>query len=430
MKDKKLDEAIIDRAVRRVLKQKFEMGLFDNPYVKVEEVKSKVNTEVHHKLALKAAEETMVLLKNENQILPLNTQKPLTIAVIGPNADRKLLGGYSGEPSYFVTVLEGIKAKFGDKNTILYAKGCGITKDSVLKDGKYIKTGWGVDPVEMSDRAENLKQIAYAKEIAQKADIVILCVGDNEQTSREAWVEEHLGDRASLDLVGEQNELIDAIKSTGKPIVSLLFNGKPLSVNNLYAKSDALIECWYLGSECGNAVANVLSGAVNPSGKLPISFPRSVGHIPCFYNYKPTARRGYLFDDVSPLFSFGYGLSYTKFEYSKQTLSVDKIKKDGEVFVYVTIENKGKYSGQEIVQLYIRDDFSSVTRPIKDLKAFQKIQLAPGESKKVSFKITAKELSFWTIDKKYAVEAGSFTLMVGSSSKDQDLEQLKLFVVE
>jgi len=428
VKDKKLDETLIDRAVRRVLKQKFEMGLFEHPYVKVEGVKAKVNIPSHHALALQAAEETMVLLKNDDNILPLNQDKPLKIAVIGPNANRELLGGYSGEPSYFITVLDGLKAKFGTKHSISFAQGCFITKDSVLQNGKYIKTGWGVDPVEMADKSENQKLIAQAKQIAQQADIVILCVGDNEQTSREAWVESHLGDRASLELVGDQNELIDQISATGKPIISLLFNGKPLAIQNLRAKSKALLECWYLGSETGHAVANIISGEINPSGKLPISFPRSVGHIPCFYNYKPTARRGYLFDEVAPLFSFGYGLSYSIFEYSTPVLEKEIIAANEETTVSVNVSNKGKYAGKEIVQLYIRDEFSSVTRPLKELKGFEKINLSPGESKKVSFRISAKELAFWTLDKKYAVEPGTFLLKIGSSSRDEDLQTIKLTV--
>lgn len=429
VKEGLLDEKYIDQAVRRVLKQKFELGLFENPYVAVEEVKNKVDIEEHHALALKAAEETIVLLKNDKNMLPLKDLKGKTIAVIGPNADRILLGGYSGEPSYFITALDGIKKKFGQENKVVFAKGCEITKDSVMQYGKMVKTGWQVDPVEMSDRENNLKLIKEAQKVAQQADIIILCLGGNEQTSREAWAENHMGDRTNLQLVGEQMELVKALKKTGKPLVSLLFNGKPLAVSELAKQSDALLECWYLGSECGNAVANVLSGEINPSGRLPISIPRSVGHIPCYYNYKPTARRGYLFDDVSPLYPFGYGLSYTQFEYSEIELSSNNMKAVGSIIAKVRVTNIGEADGQETVQLYIRDEVSSVTRPVKELKAFQKIALKAGESQTVEFTIDQDELSFWNIEKKYVVEPGKFQLFIGSSSDQKDLKVIEFEVL-
>lgn len=424
----KLELSYIDRAVRRVLKQKFDLGLFDQPYVKVEEVANKVDTEAHHQLALKAAEETMVLLKNEANILPLATQGK-TIAVIGPNADRVALGGYSGTPSYFVTVLDGIKNRFGKESRVLYAKGCGITKDEVVQeDGTLVKTGWEVDPVEKSDSKENAKLIKDAVRVAKQADVVILCLGGNEQTSREAWSYTHMGDRTDLQLVGDQMALVNAIKKTGKPIVSLLFNGKPLAVTELAKQSNALVECWYLGAECGNAVANLLSGAINPSGKLPISIPRSVGHLPSYYNYKPSARRGYLFDEVSPLYSFGYGLSYTNFDYEAPTLSKTEMGKEETVTVSVVVRNIGKVAGKETVQVYIRDEVSSVTRPVKELKAFTKINLEPGASEKVSFEIGKDALAFWTIKKEYAIEPGTFQILVGSSSRTEDLKAIQLTV--
>lgn len=426
VKKGQLEEKYIDRAVKRVLRQKFEMGLFDNPYVLEEEVAKKVDIEAHHQLSLRAAEETMVLLKNENSMLPLTNLEGKKIAVIGPNANRVLLGGYSGDPSYFVTVLDGIKEKFGDKNEVLFSQGCLITKDSVMHKGGMVKTAWHVDPVEKVDRDLNFEYIKEAKELASKADIIILALGGNEQTSREAWVESHMGDRTDLQLVGEQMELVDAMKSIDKPIVSLLFNGKPLAITDLTDKSDALIECWYLGSECGNAVANVLTGDVNPSGRLPISIPRSVGHIPCFYNYKPTARRGYLFDDVSPLFPFGFGLSYSTFEYSDIDLSSAEMTKEDSIVVTVKVRNTSEVDGSEVVQLYIRDEVSSVTRPVKELKAFKKVKIKAGQDQKVEFIISSKDLAFWTIDKVYGVEPGEFKLMVGSSSLDVDLQVVNI----
>lgn len=426
VKKGQLEEKYIDRAVKRVLRQKFEMGLFDNPYVLEEEVAKKVDIEAHHQLSLRAAEETMVLLKNENSMLPLTNLEGKKIAVIGPNANRVLLGGYSGDPSYFVTVLDGIKEKFGDKNEVLFSQGCLITKDSVMHKGVMVKTAWHVDPVEKVDRDLNFEYIKEAKELASKADIIILALGGNEQTSREAWVESHMGDRTDLQLVGEQMQLVDAMKSIDKPIVSLLFNGKPLAITDLIEKSNALIECWYLGSECGNAVANVLSGDVNPSGRLPISIPRSVGHIPCFYNYKPTARRGYLFDDVSPLFPFGFGLSYSTFEYSDIDLSSAEMTKEDSIVVTVKVRNTSEVDGSEVVQLYIRDEVSSVTRPVKELKAFNKVAIKSSEDQKVEFIISSKDLAFWTIDKVYGVEPGEFKLMVGSSSLDADLQVVNI----
>lgn len=423
-----LDIKFIDRALKRVLHQKFEMGLFENPYVEVEKVANKVDTDENHALALKAAEETIVLLENKGNTLPLPSNTTKTIAVIGPNANRTLLGGYSGSPSYNVTVLEGLKKKYKDSK-ILFAQGCIVTKDSILQeDGSYLKTAWHLDPVEKGDRDYNLKLIKEAVRVAKRADIVILCVGGNEQTSREAWVESHMGDRTDLQLVGEQMELVRALKSTGKPLVSLLFNGKPLAVTELAEQSDALLECWYLGAECGNAVANILSGDKSPSGKLPISVPRSVGHIPSYYNYKPTARRGYLFDDVTALYPFGYGLSYSSFSYSDVTLSRSEMGKSDTVSVSVTVTNSGNVKAKETVQLYIRDLVSTVTRPVKELKAFTKVELGAGESKTVSFDISEEELGFWNVSKKFVVEEGEFSIMVGSSSKDSDLKTTKLSV--
>ena len=301
---------------------------------------------------------------------------------------------------------------------MIFSQGCNITKDSVFQNDVWVKCGWGVDPVEKADRSDNLKLIKEAVKVAQQADVVILCLGGNELTSREAWVESHMGDRADLQLVGEQLELIQAIKNVGKPVVSLLFNGKPLAISALADNSDAVIECWYLGSECGNAVANVLSGKVNPSGKLPISFPRSVGHIPCFYNYKPTARRGYLFDEVKPLYPFGFGLSYASFEYSNITLSTNEINKGEGLSSTITVSNTSEVDGKETVQLYIRDEVSSVTRPIKELKGFQKITLKAGESKEVEFNISPKDLAFWNMNKKFEIESGEFTVMLGGSSQE------------
>jgi beta-glucosidase len=263
-----------------------------------------------------------------------------------------------------------------------------------------------------------------------EADVVVLALGGNEQTSREAWSLKHMGDRTSLDLVGRQEELVRAILSTGKPVIALLFNGRPLSINYLVQNVPVIFECWYLGQECGHAVAEVLFGDHNPGGKLPITIPRSVGHLPAFYNYKPSARRGYLFDDVSPLFPFGFGLSYTKFAFKNVRLSKSRISRTGATQMLVDVTNTGKRAGTEVVQMYIRDLVSSVTRPIKELKGFKKVSLAPKETQTVALDITPESLAFWDVNLKYVVEPGEFEILVGNSSRDQDLQKAILTVVK
>ena len=237
-----------------------------------------------------------------------------------------------------------------------------------------------------------------------------------------------MGDRASLDMVGQQDELVNALAKTGKPIIAVLFNGKPLSINNLSEKAAAIFECWYLGQETGKAIAEVIFGDYNPGGKLPITIPRSVGHVPCYYNYKPAARRGYLFDEVNPLYAFGFGLSYTKFEFGKPKLENKKIKENESTTVSVKVTNTGKKSGDEVVQMYIRDKISSVTRPVKELKGFKRITLEPGKSKTVKFDIAPEHLAFYDINMEYKVEPGDFEIMIGNSSRDDDLQKIILTV--
>ena len=237
-----------------------------------------------------------------------------------------------------------------------------------------------------------------------------------------------MGDRTNLQMVGLQDELVDAIAATGKPVIALLFNGRPLAVRNLNEKVQTIFECWYLGQETGKAVAKALFGDINPGGKLPITVPYSVGHIPAYYNYKPSARRGYLFDNVSPLYAFGFGLSYTQFEFAKLRLERDSIKTDGSTHILVDVTNKGKVAGDEVVQMYIRDCLSSVTRPVKELKGFQRITLEPGQTKTVSLEITPEHLAFYDINMNYVVEPGKFDIMTGSSSLDEDLQVIELSV--
>jgi beta-glucosidase len=239
-----------------------------------------------------------------------------------------------------------------------------------------------------------------------------------------------MGDRPNLDLVGRQEELARAMVATGKPVVAFLFNGRPISINYLNEGVPVIFECWYLGQETGHAVADVLFGNHNPGGKLPITIPRSAGHLPVFYNYKPSARRGYLFDDVSPLFSFGYGLNYTTFAFKNVRLERKKIKHNQSTRALVEVTNTGSRVGTEVVQMYVRDLVSSVTRPVKELKGFQKISLAPGETRIVAIDITPESLAFYDIDMKYVVEPGDFEIMLGNSSRDEDLQKVVLTVTK
>ena len=413
-----LKEKQLDELVAPMLFWKFEMGLFDDPFVDPAEAERVVGCAEHTQLALKAAHEAITLLKNENQTVPLDLAAIKTIAVIGPNADRGLLGGYSGVPKRNVTVLEGIRQKVGKRARVLYSEGCKIT----------IGGNWNQDEVVPSDPEEDRKSIAEAVRVAKKADVILLAIGGNEQTSREAWGLNHMGDRTSLDLIGRQEELVKAMVALGRPVIVLLFNGRPLSINYVAQNVPAIFECWYLGQETGHAVADVLFGDVNPGGKLPISVPRSVGHLPVFYNYKPSARRGYLFDEVSPLYAFGYGLSYTTFELKNARLTKKRIGRKGTTQVMVDVTNTGEREGSEVVQLYIRDLVSSVTRPVKELKGFKRIWLKPGEATTVAMDIAPASLAFYDIDMKYVVEPGDFEIMIGTSSRDADLTKLILRV--
>jgi len=413
-----LSESQLNELIAPMLLWKFKLGLFDKPFVDPAEAEKVVGCEANRKLALRAAHEAITLLKNDLNFLPLKPQQARTIAVIGPNANRPLLGGYSGVPSKSVTVLDGIKNRVPAGTKVLQAEGCKIT----------VGGSWNKDEVVFSDPAEDAKQIAEAVEVAKKADVIILAIGDNEQISREAWSRTHLGDRADLNLFGRQEALLEAMLATGKPVVVTLFNGRPISINRAARDATAILECWYLGQEAGTAVADVLFGDFNPGGKLPISIPRSVGHLPCYYNHKPSARRGFLADDVSALYTFGFGLSYTQFSFKAPRLAKRKIKAGASTSVQVEVTNTGKREGTEVVQMYIRDCFSSVTRPVKELKGFRKISLRPGETKTVVLEITPESLAFYDLNMKYTVEPGDFEIMVGSSSRDADLQKVTLTV--
>jgi len=413
-----LTERELDKLVAPMLLWKFKMGLFEDPFVDPNEAERIVGSESNRVIALQAARETITLLKNDGGLVPLNPRKLESIAVIGPNADRELLGGYSGKPRFYTSVLDGIRAKVGDQVQVPYAEGCRIT----------IGGSWHQDLVTASDPQEDKRLIQEAVKVAMHADVVVLAIGGNEQTSREGWSRNHLGDRATLDLVGRQELLIKSIVATGTPVVAVLFNGSPIANSCLMNNVPVIFECWYLGQECGAAIADVLFGDHNPGGKLPITIPRSAGHLPAFYNHKPSARRGYLFDDVSPLFAFGYGLSYTKFSFSNVRLKNKRISRRDQTQILVDVKNTGKRTGTEVIQMYIRDCVSSVTRPVKELKGFKRIELKPGEKRTVALDITSELLAFYDINMKFVVEPGEFEIMVGNSSRDQDLQKVVLTV--
>jgi len=413
----RLSREALDRAVARVLKAKLVLGLFENPYVDPERAANLTNSRPHRELAAEAARRSIVLLKNDNNLLPLDRDRLKSIAVIGPNADRAHLGGYSDDPGRGVSVLDGIRSKAGGRIKVNYAKGCTITSEG---------GDWWADKARLADPSGEAKLIDEAVQAAKASDAAVLVLGGNEDTNKEAWAENHLGDRDSLELVGLQNELVKAVLGTGKPTVVFLINSGPLSINYIAENAPAILEGFYLGQETGVAAADVLFGDYNPSGKLPVSFPRSVGQLPIYYNQKPTARRGYLFASKEPLFAFGQGLSYTTFEYSDLTVKPEKIGPAGQASVSVTVTNTGKVAGTEVVQLYIRDQVSSVTRPVKELKGFERITLAPGQSRTVSFAITPDKLSFLDLNMNRVVEPGLFDIMVGPDSIKHKLARLEV----
>jgi beta-xylosidase len=404
-----VSEKDIDRAAGNILRAKFLTGLFDDPFVDPEAAEKISNSAEHQKLALKAAHEAIILLKNQNHLLPLDKAKYKKIAVIGPNAADVHLGGYSNKPGRGVSILQGLKDKVGGSAQILYAEGCKITES--LPD-------WDADKVVLGDAALNAKRIEEAVKVAKKADLIILALGDNEQTSREAWAPEHPGDRDSLDLLGNQDDLAKALVAAGKPVVVVLLHGRPNAVNYIAENVPAILDGWYLGQEGGTALADVLFGDYNPGGRLPITVPRSVGQLPDYYYQKPSAKREFLGASTDPLLVFGWGLSYTTFKYESLRLAGDHIGPAGTTKALVDVKNTGPLRGDEVVQLYIRDEVSSVTRPIKELRGFRRVSLDPGETKTVEFTLGPDELSFLNRDMHRVVEPGTFKIMAGGNSKE------------
>lgn len=410
VKSGKISVSLIDRAVSRLLYQKFQLGLFENPYVDAEKAAQNIDTAEDRKLAAEAARRSIVLLKNDKNILPLDKTKLKSVAVIGPNAARAHLGGYTDpRPPKTVSILDGVKNKLGNAVKVNYAEGVKITKEG---------GNWFGDVNTLNDAASDQKLIDEAVATAKSSDAVILVIGGNEDTNKEAWAENHLGDRDSLELVGRQNDLVKAVLETGKPIVVFLINSGPLAINYVAENAPAILEGFYLGEETGTAAAAVLFGDYNPGGKLPVSFPRSVGQIPLYYNQKPTAKRGYLFSTTAPLFPFGFGLSYTTFKYANLKITKPKINVNESTTVTIDITNAGKMRGDEVAQMYLRDEVSSVTRPIKELKDFARVSINSGETKTVTFTVTPEKLSFYNREMKRVVEPGKFQIMVGGNSVD------------
>jgi beta-glucosidase len=406
----KLPMAEIDRAVSKVLETKFRLGLFDDPFVDPDKAEKVNNSAEHKQLAIEAARKVMVLLKNDKNTLPLDLGKLKTIAVIGPNAADVHTGGYTRDPGYGVSILDGVRKRVGDKAKVLYAEGCKIT------NAPQGFKGWWANDVELVDPKTQTASIREAVETARKSDVAILVVGENESTNREAWAENHRGDRDSLDLLGAQNDLVKAVVETGKPVVVILLNGRPLSVNYIAENVPAILEGFYLGEEGGTAAAEVLFGDVNPGGKLPITFPHSVGDLPDFYNHKPSDNRSYAFSTRKPLFPFGFGLSYTTFKFENVRVEPKQIVVAGNTKVSVDVTNTGMREGDEVAQLYIHQRVASVTRPVMELKGFQRVTLKPGEKRTVTFDVTPDMLSMLNRDMNRVVEPGEFDLMVGPNS--------------
>jgi beta-glucosidase len=408
----KIPENEVDTAVSRILTAKFNLGLFDNPYVDPDYAQRITNSPEHQKLALQAAREAIVLLKNDGNLLPLDPKKIKSVAVIGPNAADVHLGGYSRDPGpgNQISILDGIRKSAGTDVKVLYSEGCKITT------GKQGWAAWYENEVVEPDAASQAASIRAAVDTARKADVAIVVVGENESTNREAWSEKHLGDRDSLDLLGAQDALVRAIVETGKPTVVLLLNGRALSINYVAQHVPAILEGWYLGEQGGTAAAEVLFGDVNPGGKLPITFPRSVGQLPDYYDKKPSRNRSYLLDDNSPLYPFGYGLSYTTFHFDKVRVTPATIGAGQTVTVAVDLTNTGSRAGDEVAQIYIHQKVASVTQPVQKLRGFRRVHLEPGQKTTVEFKLTPDALAILDIHMDRVVEPGIFDIMVGPDS--------------
>jgi beta-glucosidase len=420
VKGGKVPQGDLDRAVTKILEAKCRLGLFDNPYVDPTYTAKITNSLEHQKLALKAAQEAIVLLKNDGNLLPLDAKKLKNIAVIGPNAADVHIGGYSREPGHSVSILDGIRQRLAASSVnVLYAEGCKIT------NATQGWRGWYENDVNLIDPNTQVDDIRAAAETARKADVAIVVVGENESTNREAWSEIHTGDRDSLDLLGAQQQLIKAVLDTGTPVVVFLLNGRPLSISFTAEHVPAILEGWYLGEEGGTAAANVLFGDVNPGGKLPVTFPRSVGQLPAYYDHKPSRNRSYEFVDNSPLFPFGFGLSYTTFRFDNLRIDPAKAGTGATATVRVDVTNTGQRDGDEVAELYIRQRISLVTQPVMALRGFHRVSLKPSEKTTVEFKLTPEDLAIYDENMQRVVQPGLFDIMVGPSSARTQTVQLE-----
>lgn len=413
----------IDAAVARVLALKFEAGLFERPYTDSARMRHGNATPSAIALARKVAERAIVLLKNDG-VLPLDRGKALRLAIIGPNADAKVLGGYSGFSDRLVTILDGVRAVAGSNLQIEHAPGVLLSKPDAA--GRYPFNL----PMRPASEPENQARIKEAIALAARADIVLLVLGDNEQITRETTSRFTPGDRNSLELFGDQDALVEAMISAGKPIIALVLSGRPLGISRLAERANALVQGWYLGEQGGAAFANILFGQVNPSGKLSVSFPRSAGDLPVFYNRHPSAAAAPYVEEQprlpTPLFPFGYGLSYTSFTYSAPRLQKSEINLNESAIVEVEVTNVGRRAGDEIVQLYIRDEISSAPRPVLELKGFQRLHLRAGEKRLARFTLGEDALAFWNADLERRVEPGAFSILTGPNSAT--LQQVRLLV--
>jgi beta-glucosidase len=404
--------ALVDRSVRRVLEQKFRLGLFENAYVNVDRALQIVHSQADQDLALRAAREGIVLLKNERRILPL--KKGLkSIAVIGPDAENPMneLGDYSPHsiPQHIVTILEGIQAQASSNTRVARAKGCDVLGDD--------KNGF-----------------AEAIQVAKNADVAIVVVGESEGKNE---VDEHKDrhtdgeghDVASLDLSGVQEDLVRAVYETGTPTVVVLVNGRPLSIRWTAEHVPAIVEAWRPGERGGQAVADVLFGSYNPSGRLAITIPRHVGQLPAYYNYKPAKaywiqklKRGYVDMPATPLYPFGHGLAYTNYEYSSLRIAPREIRPGGQARVSVDVKNTGDRAGTETVQLYMHETAAPVSTPVKQLRGFERVDLEPGETKTVTLTLTPEDLQLLDLEMHWRVVPGDFEIMVGRSSEDTPVQ--------
>ena len=431
LREGKISERTIDEAVRRVLRIKFRLGLFDRPYSDEALERAVVLNAANVTAAREIAARSLVLLKNERGTLPLN-KNLRSIAVIGPLADdpQAMLGSWTGDgkATDTVTLLAGIKEKVPGAR-VLYAKGVAIDGRGVTGNydsspvaetagGTNVATAANTEAARRATTPVGPNSIDEAVRVAREADAVVIAVGETAEMSGEA------ASRTSLDLPGRQMELVRAIHSLGKPYVIVLMNGRPLTINWLAENSPAILETWFAGTQAGPAIADVLFGDVNPGGKLPVTFPRTIGQVPIYYNHKSTGRppsdqkytSKYLDVPVTPLYPFGYGLSYTQFKFGEPQLSANRIRTDGQLTVTVEVENIGQRSGDEVVQLYIRDQASSVTRAVKELKGFERITLQPREKRRVQFTLKPEHLGFYNRDMRFVVEPGEFKVMVGPNS--------------